>query len=103
MTSFEHYFESLKKALGRNDIYNTWPDFEPEYDEREYAWTNLRGLGETLLLNCGQCDGPSDMKHERCKSCVDGRKEIAKKTYEKTLGRQIEKWPTVILCRIHTE
>jgi len=103
LTSFENYFASLKKILGREDLYNIWPDFEPEYDEREFAWTNLKGLGETLLLNCGQCDGPSDMRHERCKTCVKHREELAKKVYNQVVGRQIEKWPTIILCRIHTE
>ena len=103
MTAFERYFESLKKALGKDEIYNIWPDFEPEYDEREYAWTNLRGLGESLLLNCGPCDGPSDMRHERCKSCVERRREISEKTYEKALGRPVGKWSTIILCRIHME
>lgn len=103
MTTFEHYFASLKKSLGRDDLYDVWPDFEPEYDEREYAWTDLRGLGETLLLNCGKCDGPSDMRHERCKACVDKRKDIAKNAYKKAMGRLINKWPTIILCRIHTE
>jgi hypothetical protein len=103
MTVFEHYFSSLKKILGKEDLYDIWPEFEPEYDEREYAWTNLKGLGETLLLNCGQCDGPSDMRHVRCKSCSDKRREIAKDTYKKTFGHQIDKWDTIILCRIHTE
>lgn len=103
MTAFEHYFEALKKALGRNDIYEIWPDFEPEYDEREYAWATLRGLGESLLLNCGQCDGPSDMRHSKCKTCVDRRKGIAEKTYERVMGRPIEKWNAIILCRIHVE
>jgi hypothetical protein len=103
MTAFEHYFSSLKESMDKDAIYDTWPDFEPEYDEREYAWTDLKGLGETLLLNCGKCDGPSDMRHERCRTCVDKRKEIAKNTYKKTMGRAMGKWPTVILCRIHTE
>jgi len=103
VTSFERYFGSLKKALARDDLYDIWPDFEPEYDEREYAWTNLRSLGESLLLNCSQCDGPSDMRHARCKSCVDRRKEIAKQTYEKSLGIPINRWATIILCRIHVE
>jgi len=103
LTSFEHYFSSLKKALGKNELYDIWPDFEPEYDEREYAWTNLKGLGETLLLNCGQCDGPSDMRHIKCKDCVEKRKEIARNTYNKAMGRSIDKWSTIILCRIHTE
>ncbi len=103
MTSFEHYFSSLKEAMKQDNIYGLWPDFEPEFDEREYAWTDLKGLGETLLLNCGKCDGPSDMRHERCRSCAEKRKEIAKSTYRRTMGRAIEKWPTTILCRIHTE
>ena len=103
MTAFERFFASLKLVLGRDDIYGIWPDFEPEFDEREHAWTDLRGLGETLLLNCGQCDGPSDMKHERCRGCTDRRRETAKKTYTKTTGRQKGKWPTIILCRIHTK
>ena len=103
MTSFEHYFSSLKRAVGRDDLYDIWPDFEPEFDEREFAWTDLRGLGETLLLNCGQCEGPSDMRHRRCRACVDNRKRMAKETHAKSTGRQIGQWPTVILCRIHTE
>lgn len=103
MTSFEHYFEALKKALGREDLYDIWPDFEPDFDEREYAWTTLRGLGESLLLNCGRCDGPSDMRHSKCRTCVEKRKEIARRTYEKVMGHPIEKWNAVILCRIHIE
>jgi len=103
MTAFEHYFEALKKAVGREDAYDIWPDFEPQYDEREYAWATLRGLGETLLLNCGQCDGPSDLRHKECAVCVEKRTEAAKVTYSKFTGRAMEKWPTTILCRIHTE
>lgn len=103
MTAFEHYFDALKKALGQEDAYGIWPDFEPEYDEREYAWATLRGLGETLLLNCAQCDGPSDLRHKRCATCAEKRSETAKVTYRKSTGRLMEKWPTVILCRIHTE
>lgn len=103
LTSFENYFASLKKILGREDLYEIWPEFEPEYDEREFAWTNLKGLGETLLLNCGQCDGPCDMRHEKCRLCVNRREEIAKNTYRRVVGRPIEKWSTIILCRIHTE
>ena len=60
---------TIKKILKNNEIYCLWPDFEPEYDKREHAWTNLKGLGDVLLLNCGQCDGPSDMRHDRCKTC----------------------------------
>jgi len=103
MTAFEKYFASLKEAMGKSEIFDLWPDFEPEYDEREYAWTDLKGLGETLLLNCGKCDGPSDMRHDKCRVCVEKRKEIAKDTYRKTMGRTIEKWQAISLCRIHIE
>ena len=58
-------------------LYDIWPDFEPVYDENEYSWTTLRELGETLLLNCGECDGPSDMRHPRCDTCVKKRSGIA--------------------------
>ena len=58
-------------------LFDIWPDFEPVYDENEYSWTTLRSLDETLLLNCGECDGPSDLRH-------------------------LEKWLTVMLCRIHS-
>jgi len=103
MTSFEHYFYSLKKALGRDDIYDVWPDFEPHYDEREYAWTTLKGLGEVLLLNCGKCEGPSDLRHSRCQDCVENRGQIAKNAYQKATGRPRQKWATLLLCRIHAE
>jgi hypothetical protein len=103
MTSFEHYFSAIKAVLGRDDLYEVWPDFEPQYDEREYAWTTLRALGEVLLLNCGKCDGPSDLRHNRCKVCVEKRGETAKNAYQKATGRSKQKWTTLVLCRIHTE
>lgn len=103
MTSFEKYFNALKKALGTETTYDIWPDFEPQYDEQEYAWTTLRGLGEALILNCGVCDGPSDLRHARCKECVEKRSKSAKDAYQKATGYSKEKWPTLFLCRIHTE
>jgi len=30
MTAFEHYFAALEKALERPDLYDVWPDFEPQ-------------------------------------------------------------------------
>ena len=68
----------MKKALGKEDLFDVWPDFTPEYDEKEFAWTTLRGLGEVLLLNCGVCDGPSDLRHIKCKECADKRSQMAK-------------------------
>ena len=103
MTAFESYFAALKKALNRSDIYDIWPDFEPKYDEKEYTWTTLRGMGEVLILNCGRCDGPSDLRHSKCKRCIERRGEIAKKVSEKSTGRPKPKWPTIMLCRIFAE
>ncbi len=103
MTCFEKFFEALKKALAREDLYEIWPDFTPEYDEKEFAWTTLRGLGEVLILNCGTCDGPSDLRHPRCKECADKRSQTAKEAYQKATGRPKEKWPVIILGRIYTE
>jgi len=103
MTCFERFFASLKKALDRADLFDIWPDFTPEYDEKEFAWTTLRGLGEVLLLNCGVCDGPSDLRHIKCKECVEKRSQIAKEAYQKATGRPKENWHAIILCRIYTE
>jgi len=103
LTCFERFFEALKKALAREDLYEVWPDFTPEYDEKEFAWTTLRGLGEVLILNCGTCDGPSDLRHPRCKECADKRSQTAKEAYQKATGRPKEKWPVIILGRIYTE
>jgi len=103
LTAFENYFNALKKILGDENIYEVWPDFEPQYDEQEYAWTSLRGLGEVLILNCGVCDGSSDLRHTRCKKCVDRRSKTAMEAYAKSTGHSKEKWGTLFLCRIHTE
>jgi len=103
VTAFEHYFEAMKKALGRADIYDVWPDFELQYDEQEYAWTTLRGLGEVLLFNCGQCDGPSDLRHVRCQQCSEKREHIAREAYQKATGRPKQQWKTIVLCRFHAK
>ena len=103
MTSFEYHFAALRKALGKSDLYEIWPDFSPQYDGCEYVWTTIRGLGEVLLLNCGQCDGPSDLRHVQCKSCVEKRGSIAKDAFQKTTGQSKNSWGTIILCRIHQD
>ena len=93
----------MKKALGQDDAFEIWPDFESQYEVQEYSWTTLGDLGEVLLLNCGRCDGPSDLRHEICKSCIDERKRKANDAYKIATGQSKEKWMTLILCRIHTE
>jgi hypothetical protein len=103
LTAFENYFDALKKLFGNEGVYDLWPDFEPLYDEGEYTWTTLPGLGEVLILNCGVCDGPSDLRHIRCKDCLEKRGTRAREAYQKGTGQAKEKWVTVFLCRIQTE
>jgi hypothetical protein len=103
LTAFENYFNALKKSLGDENIFDVWPDFEPQYDEQEYTWATLKSLGEVLILNCGVCDGPSDLRHARCKECVDRRSKIAMEAYQKSIGHSKEKSGALFLCRIHTE
>ena len=102
MTAFESHFSAIKKALMKPEIYDAWPDFEPIYDENEYARTTLRGLGETLLLNCGECNSPSDMRHSRCDSCVIGRGKGTSHANTESTGRGKDAWSTMILCSIHS-
>jgi len=92
LTAFENYFNALKKLLENDDVYEIWPDFEPQFDEREYSWATLQGLGEVLMSNCGICDGPSDLRHFQCKDCVEGRSKLAKEAYQKATGRSRDKW-----------
>lgn len=103
LTSFENLFCSLKKIFGDRNLYDIWPDFEPQYDIHEYAWTTLRGLGEVLILNCGVCDGPCDLRHLLCRDCLEKRSRTAKEAYEKATGCPREDWDSVFLCRIHKE
>jgi len=103
LTAFENYFSALKKILNDEEIYEVWPDFEPYYDEKEFSWATLRNLGEVLILNCGICDGPSDLRHRQCKRCADDRSKIAREAYQNVTGRTKEKWAALFLCRIYTE
>jgi len=102
LTVFESYFGALKKILEGENSFAIWPDFEPKYDVQEYAWATLRGLGEVLILNCGVCDGPSDLRHARCKECSDKRSKVAAEAYERATGGSKEKFSMLLLCRIHT-
>ena len=102
MTAFENYFGALKKALGNPELYDIWPDFEPVYDENEYSWTRLRGLGDVLLLNCGECEGPSDLRHSQCDLCTKKRVNISLDAYIRATGKERKNWTTIMLCRIHS-
>jgi hypothetical protein len=103
LTAFENFFSVFKKILGSEGLYDVWPDFEPQYDEHEYAWSALVGIGEVLVLNCGVCDCPSDPRYVCCKECVEKRSKTATDAYQKATGHPEDKWVTLFLCRIHTE
>jgi hypothetical protein len=61
------------------------------------------GIGEVLVLTYGVCDDPFSLKHVRCKECVDRRVKIATEAHQRAIGCSKERWPTLFLCRIHTE
>jgi hypothetical protein len=100
MTCFENFFASLKRALGRPDFYDIWPEFEPTYDENEFTITTVQRIGEVLLLNCGSCDGPSDTRHPKCENCVHRRVQYGVEAYQKSTGRSKSGWSTVFLTRV---
>lgn len=100
MTCFESFFASLKRALGRSDLYDIWPEFEPVYDENEFTITTINRLGEVLLLNCGLCDGPSDTRHPKCNLCVHRRVEYGIDAYRKSTGKNKSAWSTIFLTRV---
>lgn len=77
MTAYEKFFENLKQELDKPDLYPIWPEFTAEYDADEYAFVSLPGLGGILMLNCGVCDGPSDLRHATCRSCAAARQAKA--------------------------
>ena len=100
MVSYEAFFKALKWALGRPDLYEAWPDFEPVYDEEEYSWADLDGIGFALVLNCGPCDGPCDPRHPRCRECVARRSGRAAEAHTAYTGEE-RGWEARILCRIY--
>jgi len=100
LTCFENFFASLKKALGRSDLYGIWPEFEPIYDETEFTITTIHRLGEILLLNCGSCDGPSDTRHPKCELCVNRRVDYGINAYRKSTGKDKSAWKTIFLTRV---
>ena len=77
MTAFEQLFTTLKQELDKPQLYPIWPSFSIDCDMEEYSYVTLPGLGSLLLLNCASCDGPSDLRHDTCKSCISTRKANA--------------------------
>jgi hypothetical protein len=37
---------------------------------------NFRGLGRGFILDCGVCDGPSNLRLADCKECAEKRSKI---------------------------
>lgn len=100
LVSFEAFFKALKSVLHKPDLFEIWPDFEPVYDEEEYSWADLDGIGFALIFNCGSCDGPCDTRHLRCGECVKGRRGKASEAYMEYTSRK-RRWDVEIMCRIY--
>jgi len=98
LTSFERFFLSLKYWLDLPKAYDRWPDFEASFDPEEYIFINIKGE-KALLLNCGECDGPSDVSHPNCEKCVSYRTKLA----EREIISNPTIWRHIILARIYTK
>ncbi|MCP8318171.1 MAG: hypothetical protein H3Z51_15130 [archaeon] len=98
MTSFERFFTSLKYWLEIPKAYDRWPDFEASFDSEEYLLIELKNE-RALLLNCGDCDGPSDVSHPNCEKCIDFRTKFA----ERETKCDPNMWRHLILARIYTK
>ncbi|MGQ4914638.1 MAG: hypothetical protein ACP6IU_07795 [Candidatus Asgardarchaeia archaeon] len=72
MTAFESFFNSLKKLLGISNDDKIWPTFKP-IENNDYTVVNMPNLGRVLVLNCQDCDGPSDPRHSLCQACISKR------------------------------
>ncbi|MEM3383561.1 MAG: hypothetical protein QXL52_02510 [Nitrososphaerales archaeon] len=97
MTCFERFFLSLKYWLNLPKAYDRWPDFESSFDSEEYLFLELKNE-KALLLNCGDCDGPSDILHPTCEKCVEFRVKYAER--EKNAP---DSWHHLILARIYSK
>ncbi|MCP8303981.1 MAG: hypothetical protein H3Z50_00680 [archaeon] len=98
LTSFERFFTSLKYWLDTPKAYDRWPDFEASFDSKEYLFIELKGE-KALLLNCGDCDGPSDIFHPICEKCIEFRTKFA----EHETKSEPNMWRHLILARIYTK
>ncbi len=98
MTSFEHFFRKLSEIVDFEGY--PWPKFLRESPE-DFTWVTLDGIGDSLILNCGTCDGPSDPRHPICRECIKKRMSTARKAYEKEYGKPIKKWRIVMLARVY--
>lgn len=75
MVSFEKHFHLERKILNiSNDT--PWPEFDKP-TEKDYVLINKMEYlnGSALIVNCGDCEGPSYLGNPTCLLCV---KEILK-------------------------
>ncbi len=73
LTAFEDFFKKLGLILNIQKT-STWPTF-PNTPVTDYTITNIKNLGTVLVINCNECDGPSDLRHTICKQCVRSVRE----------------------------
>jgi len=96
LTSFERFFKSLKYWLNTPNAYDRWPDFESSFDSKEYLFIELKGE-KALVLNCGDCEGPSDIFNSICDKCIEFRTKYA----ERETKFEPNIWQHLILARIY--
>ncbi|MHA1596262.1 MAG: hypothetical protein ACTSVF_03910 [Candidatus Asgardarchaeia archaeon] len=90
MTAFEKFFKAIREIIGLNSD-KIWPDFEPSYQD-DYIVMDVRGIN-TLIINCGKCDGPSDPRSDECKKCIS--------KYARNLDLKNNMVDAVMLTRIY--
>ncbi|OYT66614.1 hypothetical protein B6U74_00275 [Candidatus Bathyarchaeota archaeon ex4484_205] len=102
MTCFENLFLAIKKILKLEGSYDIWPDFVPRYEFDEFTIATVKGVGNVLILNCGNCDGPSDVRHHICRDCVKKRVSYAFDVYTHKIGVKKRPWNVILLSRTVT-
>ena len=68
LTAFETFFKKLSLILKTKKT-TIWPNFS-NITVTDYTITNIKNLGTVLVVNCNECDGPSDLRHPVCKECI---------------------------------
>ena len=94
MTAFEGFFRKLSLILDKQKT-SSWPTFS-NTPVTDYTITNIKALGTVLVINCNECDGPTDLRHPICKQCVRSVRERVEKEESVTPPKKI------VLTRIFT-
>ncbi|MGQ4833228.1 MAG: hypothetical protein ACP6IS_04940 [Candidatus Asgardarchaeia archaeon] len=70
MVSFEKHFRLERKILNLSED-GPWPNFKRPSDKDYVFIENMDYLnGSALIINCGDCEGPSYLGNKLCLLCV---------------------------------